>query len=82
MREFTVRVLVEPKAGLLDPQGKAVGKAMRELGLEGVREVRVGKVIRFVLRAADPGEAEAKAGEMARKLLCNPLIEDFRIEIS
>ncbi len=69
------RVLVRPKAGILDPQGVAVERALPALGFEGVRNVHVGRLIE--LDVEDPAQLE----EMSRRLLANPLIEDFEIEI-
>ncbi|MDW8141346.1 MAG: phosphoribosylformylglycinamidine synthase subunit PurS, partial [Candidatus Bipolaricaulota bacterium] len=51
MKEFVVRVLVEPKPELLDPQGQAVERALKELGLTTVSQTRVGKLIKFKLKA-------------------------------
>jgi phosphoribosylformylglycinamidine synthase len=67
------RVLVRPKAGILDPQGAAVERALPALGFEGVRDVRVGRLIELEL--ADP----ARLGEMCERLLANPLIEDYEV---
>jgi phosphoribosylformylglycinamidine synthase subunit PurS len=68
------RVLVRPKAGILDPQGQAVERALPALGFEGVRNVRVGRLIE--LDVEDP----AQLPEMCERLLANPLIEDWEIE--
>jgi phosphoribosylformylglycinamidine synthase len=68
------RVLVRPKAGILDPQGKAVERALPALGFEGVANVHVGRLIE--LDVEDPGDLQA----MCEKLLANPLIEDFEIQ--
>jgi phosphoribosylformylglycinamidine synthase len=67
------RVLVRPKAGILDPQGVAVERALPALGFEGVANVHVGRLIELDIE--DPGQLEA----MCEKLLANPLIEDFEI---
>lgn len=75
------RVTVMPKAGVLDPQGKAIGQALASLGFEGVAEVRAGKVIELDLAETDPGMARAAAEEMARRLLANSVIESFRVEV-
>jgi phosphoribosylformylglycinamidine synthase len=77
-----VRVYVMPKAGVLDPQGKAIGHALEGLGFTGVGEVRAGKVIELELAESDPAKARATAEEMARRLLANPVIESFRVEIA
>ena len=67
------RVLVRPKAGILDPQGVAVERALPALGFEGVANVHVGRLIE--LDVEDPSQLEA----MCQKLLSNPLIEDYEI---
>jgi len=69
------RVLIRPKEGILDPQGKAVERALPALGFEGMREVRVGRLVE--LEADDPG----RLGELCEKLLANPLVEDYEIEV-
>jgi len=73
MAVVKARVLVRPKAGILDPQGAAVERALPALGFEGVRDVRVGRLIE--LDVADP----ARLGEMCERLLANPLIEDYEV---
>jgi phosphoribosylformylglycinamidine synthase len=75
------RVYVMPKAGVLDPQGKAIGHALEGLGFAGVQEVRAGKVIELELAETDPAKARAAAEEMARRLLANTVIESFRVEV-
>lgn len=67
------RVLVRPKAGILDPQGVAVERALPALGFEGVANVHVGRLIELDIE--DPGQLEA----MCEKLLANPLVEDYEI---
>ncbi len=76
------RVYVMPKAGVLDPQGKAIGTALEGLGFGGVTDVRAGKVIELDLAETDAAKAKAAAEEMARKLLANTVIESFRVEIA
>jgi phosphoribosylformylglycinamidine synthase len=68
------RVLVKPKAGILDPQGQAVERALPALGFTGVRNVHVGRLIE--LDVEDP----ARLPEMCQRLLTNPLIEDYVVE--
>jgi phosphoribosylformylglycinamidine synthase len=70
------RILVRPKAGILDPQGKAVERALPALGFDGVGEVHVGRLIE--LEVDDPSRLE----EMCERLLANPLIEDYEIEVT
>lgn len=67
------RVLIRPKPGILDPQGKAVERALPALGFEGVGQVHVGRLVE--LEVAD----EAVLPELCEKLLSNPLIEDYEI---
>ncbi len=76
------RVYVMPKAGVLDPQGKAIGHALESLGFAGLSEVRAGKVIELELAETDRAKAQATAEEMARRLLANTVIESFRVEIA
>jgi phosphoribosylformylglycinamidine synthase len=75
------RVTIMPKAGVLDPQGKAIGHALASLGFDGVAEVRAGKVIELELSETDPGKAQAAAEAMARRLLANTVIESFLVEV-
>jgi len=75
------RVYVMPKAGVLDPQGKAIGHALEGLGFAGVNDVRAGKVIELDLTESDPARARAAAEDMARRLLANTVIESFRVEL-
>jgi phosphoribosylformylglycinamidine synthase len=70
-----------PKAGVLDPQGKAIGHALAGLGFGGVGAVRAGKVIELDLAETDPDRARAAAEEMARRLLANPVIESWRVAV-
>jgi phosphoribosylformylglycinamidine synthase PurS subunit len=67
------KVLIRPKEGILDPQGKAVERALPALGFEGVHEVRVGRLVE--LETDDPAELDS----LCEKLLANPLIEDYEI---
>jgi phosphoribosylformylglycinamidine synthase subunit PurS len=67
------RVLIRPKAGILDPQGNAVERALPALGFEGVTNVHVGRLVE--LDVEDPAQLDA----MCRSLLANPLIEDYEV---
>ena len=69
-----VRVLIRPKAGILDPQGQAVERALPALGFDGVSHVHVGRLVELDVPDA------ARVPEMCEKLLANPLIEDYSIE--
>ena len=76
------RVLVMPRAGVLDPQGKAVAQALAGLGFESVEAARQGKVIELELTETDPAAAEATLAAMCERLLANPVVEDYTIEIA
>ena len=75
----TVTVML--KAGVLDPQGKAIAHALESLGFAGVQDVRAGKIIEIELAETDPAKAEAAAGDMVRKLLANMVIESFQVSV-
>ena len=75
------RVHISLKAGVLDPQGKAIGNALHALGFAGIGEVRQGKLIELELSDTDPLAARSRVEEMCRQLLANPVIEDYAIEI-
>ena len=70
-----VRVLVRPKAGILDPQGEAVKSALPALGFEGVRTVHIGRLIEMEVEGAEEVDA------MCRRLLSNPTIEVYEWEV-
>ena len=69
------RVLIRPKEGILDPQGQTVERALPALGFSGASHVRVGRLVE--LEVDDP----AQVGPMCERLLANPLIEDYEIEL-
>lgn len=81
MTRFHLEVRVKPRPGLLDPQGKATHHALNSLGYEGLAAVRVGKVMDLEIDAADADMALARAEEMCRKLLANPVTEDFSVNL-
>jgi len=72
-------VVVSLRPGLLDPQGKAVEGSLPALGWTNVSDVRVGKHVVLTVDAESEGIARAQVEDMARRLLSNPVIEDFRI---
>jgi len=74
-------VLVRPKPGILDPQGEAVETALEHLGFT-VSAARVGTVIDLEVDAADPAAAKAQVEQMCERLLANPLIESYEIEVA
>jgi phosphoribosylformylglycinamidine synthase len=75
-----VSVLVRPKVGILDPQGEAVEGSLRKLGFD-VSEARVGRVIDLEVESGNADEARTQVDEMCHKLLANPLIESYEIEL-
>ena len=76
---FRVAVHVVPRRGLLDPQGQAVAGALHSLGFDGVRDVHVGRHLVIELAARDAAEAERTVRDMCRRLLANPVTEDYEI---
>ena len=75
------RVTVMLKPGVLDPQGRAIAHALGTLGFDGIGEVRAGKVIELELDETDPARAQARAEDMARRLLANTVIEAYQVEV-
>ncbi len=75
------RVTVRLKGGVLDVQGKAIAGALDGLGFEGVSSVRVGKVFEVELATDDAEQATAQLDAMATKLLANPVMESFVVEL-
>lgn len=69
------RVLIRPKAGILDPQGEAVARALPALGFAGVENVHVGRLVELDVPDAD------QLGAMCEKLLANPLVEDYEVQL-
>lgn len=79
---YTVQIKVMPLKDLLDPQGKAVMGGLQNLGLAGVEDVRVGKNITLQIEAESQEKARAIAEEASKKLLSNPVMEYFEIEVA
>ncbi|HUG60847.1 MAG TPA: phosphoribosylformylglycinamidine synthase subunit PurS [Methylomirabilota bacterium] len=75
------RVTITLKAGVLDPQGKAIEGALRGLGFDGVEAARQGKIVDLVLADTDADTAKARIADMCEKLLANTVIENYAIEI-
>jgi phosphoribosylformylglycinamidine synthase PurS subunit len=75
------RVEIRLKPSVLDPQGKAIGNALAQLGFAGIGEVRQGKLIEIELAETDPAAARARVEAMCRELLANPVIETYAIAI-
>jgi phosphoribosylformylglycinamidine synthase len=75
------RVYVTLKPSVFDPQGRVVAEALHTLGYSEVQDVRQGKFFEVDLDAADRDAAEARVSEMAAKLLANPVIESYRVDV-
>ena len=75
------RVVITLKKTILDAQGQTVEKALHNLGYEGVHNLRMGKYVEMEVNGAPREQLSAQLDEMCRKLLANPIIEDFRVEI-
>lgn len=76
-----LRVDVMLKDGVLDPQGKAIGHALTNLGFSGIGEVRAGKVIELDVAETNAEKAKEMAQKMAQQLLANLVIEDYRVTV-
>lgn len=79
---FSVHVEISGLEGIADPEGRTIERALPALGFGGVHAVRVGKVIRFTLDAADEVAARSEAEEMCRRLLANPVIERSAVTVT
>lgn len=75
------RIYITLKPDVLDPQGKAVFHSLQELGYREVADVRIGRFLEIELKG-EPADARQRLDEMCRRLLANPVIEDFRVEPS
>jgi phosphoribosylformylglycinamidine synthase len=79
---WIVEAEVMPKQGVNDPQGDAVMSGLRSLGFAGTKRVRVGKLIRVELDAADESDALDQGRKMCEQLLANPVIEEFTLALT
>ncbi|MDI3472606.1 MAG: phosphoribosylformylglycinamidine synthase subunit PurS [Thermotogaceae bacterium] len=78
---FIARIVVEPKDGVLDPQGKASMKVVKRLGYEFVDDIRVGKHITVEIQATNKKMAEKIASELAYKIFTNPVLEKYEVSV-
>lgn len=78
---FLARVFVTLKPAVNDPQGLTVMGGLKTLGFESVESVRLGKYLEVKVNESERSQAEAQVAEMCRKLLANPVIEEFRYEL-
>ncbi len=79
---FTAEIKVMPLKELLDPQGKAVLGGLSNLGIRSINDVRIGKHIQLQIQTGTRDEASAIAEDAAKKLLANPVMEEYTIQIS
>lgn len=79
---FSIQVKVMPLKELLDPQGKAVMGGLGNLGLDGIRDVRIGKNITLEVEANSEEEAKKIAEDASRKLLANPVMEYYEVSVN
>lgn len=80
-RQYAVQIRVTPRPGILDPEGETIGRALGALGYEGVSDVRAGRLITLRLEAEGAEAARAAAAEMCERLIANPIIEDYSVQI-
>ncbi len=78
---FTARVHITLKREVLDPQGETVKSALESLGFTGVKDVRMGKFLILTLGAPSGKQARERVEEMCQRLLANPVIEEYTVEI-
>ena len=75
------KVYIRYKDGILDPQGKTVGGALNSMGIDGIKELRIGKYIEILFRNISKEQAESVTDESCRKLLANPNTETYHFEV-
>jgi phosphoribosylformylglycinamidine synthase len=75
------KVFVTLKKSVFDPQGQTIADALHSLGYDGVTDVRQGKYFEVEVAASTPQQARALASEVADKVLANPVIESYRVEV-
>ncbi|MFB5608031.1 MAG: phosphoribosylformylglycinamidine synthase subunit PurS [Candidatus Nitrosomaritimum yanchengensis] len=81
MKEYKVKVEVKLKSVVLDPQGKAVLSSLHNLGFSEVEDCRVGKLIELNIKDSDSENIKDRVDDMCKKLLSNPVIEDYKISM-
>ncbi len=79
---FKARVLVSLRPSVLDPAGEATRAAAQRLGVEGVKRLRIGKAIEVDLEAPDRAEAQARLDLLGDRLLANPVIENWSVDLA
>lgn len=81
MKKYQAHIDVMPREELLDPQGKVVVTGLARLGISEVKQARVGKHLRLIIEADSEENARAQVEEACRKLLANPVMEDYAITL-
>lgn len=81
-QQYRAKIHVTLRPSVLDPAGVAVQSGLKQLGYEAVESVRIGKYIELTVAATDPEAARAQVDEMCDRLLANPTIENYSIEIA
>jgi len=81
VRNFEVQIYISLKKGVADPQGVTIKHALESLGYPGVGKVRMGKYLQMEIQAEDPRQVEKQLKDMCRKLLVNPVIEEYTYQI-
>ncbi|WP_420634215.1 phosphoribosylformylglycinamidine synthase subunit PurS [Candidatus Palauibacter sp.] len=80
-RVWSVDVRITPRGGILDPAGETIRRALGNLGYEGVRSVRAGRLIRLEVEAEGAEAAQAATEKMCEQLIANPIIEDYVVRV-
>lgn len=78
---FKIEVIIKRRPSILDPQGKAVEKGAQHLGLTNIKNTRIGKYIEFIVDTDDKTAAQKEVDEYCRKLLSNPIMEDYEFTL-
>jgi phosphoribosylformylglycinamidine synthase subunit PurS len=79
--QFSVQVEVRLRSGIADPQGATIERSLPTLGFDGIRGVRVGKSIRFLIEATDEAAARSEVDDLCQRFLTNPVIEDSSVTV-
>lgn len=81
MMKYAANIRVLLKDGVLDPQGQTIGRALQDLGFENVFKINTGKLFRMEIEAETEADARKVASDAAAKLLANPVIERYEVEV-
>ncbi len=82
MPNFRARIQIRLKKGILDPQGQAISHALQSLGFNEINNVRTGKLIELSIKAPTPKKASEQVEQACKKLLANPVIEEYEFELT